>query len=78
MVIQFRKSILPSLGLLLTALVAQPLWTALPGALTKLPSGTQTPLAPIRNPTSKRLPTSQSYGRYPSTSSPTRDRQTHK
>jgi len=69
MILQFRRFILSSLGFLVFVFVAQPLWTALHGALAKLPSRTQSltnASAPIGDVTSKRsLARSQAYGKLP-------------
>ena len=69
MILQFRRFILSSLGFLLLACFGQPLWTALHGALAKLPSPTQsltTASAPVGDVASKNsLPSNQSYGQLP-------------
>jgi hypothetical protein len=68
MIIQFRRFILSGLRILLLVFLGQPLWTALHGTLTKLPSHIQpawTTSAPVSDPTSKSLPTKQAYGTLP-------------
>ena len=68
MILQFRRFILSSLGFVLLAFFGQPLWTALHGALAKLPSPTQltTASAPVGDVASKNsLPSNQSYGKLP-------------
>lgn len=69
MILQFRRFILSSLGFLLLAFFGQPLWTALHGALVKLPSRTQsltTASAPMGDVASKSsLASSQAYGKLP-------------
>ena len=69
MILQFRRFILSSFGFVLLAFFGQPLWTALHGALAKLPSPTQsltTASAPVGDVASKNsLPSNQSYGKLP-------------